>query len=95
MKSSLVRATVILLGIALAACNQQTNKNQNAQRGGHGLKRACATEIQQYCAGQRGRERRTCLQDHMSQLSDSCKSAVQARGKGGRMGRIGRKHLRF
>lgn len=78
---------LLLVCSALVACNQQTNKNQAQNFGGRGgLKRACAADIQQYCSQQRGRERRDCLQSHISQLSESCKSALASRG-GGRMGR--------
>jgi hypothetical protein len=53
--------------------------------GGHGLRRACASELQQYCATeQKGRERRDCLQNHLEQLSADCKAAVEARGRGRR-----------
>ena len=53
--------------------------------GGHGLRRACAADLQQYCEGkERGRARRECLQSHMAQLSAECKAAVEARGRGHR-----------
>ena len=84
----------------LSACNQQPAKKAEAvheqgrsgasdqdfqRRRGRGLRRACASELQQYCAGQeRGRARRECLEDHMSQLSADCKAAVEARGQGRR-----------
>jgi hypothetical protein len=55
-------------------------------RNGHrGLRRACAADLQQYCAGtDRGRARRECLQNHVAQLSADCKSALESRGKGRR-----------
>jgi hypothetical protein len=83
--------------VPLASCNRQagnktpavkqsqTTSNEFGRRGGHGLRRACAADLQQYCPGQdRGRARRDCLQSHMSQLSADCKAAVEARGKGRR-----------
>jgi hypothetical protein len=90
MKRLGITSAMFLLCVGLAACNQQTNKNQNQKAEGerHGLRRACATEIQQYCAGQRGRERRDCLQNHQAQLSDTCKTALSERGAG----RGGRRH---
>jgi len=93
MKRPAVSSIVFLLCLGVAACNQQTNKNQNqaAEGGRHGLRRACATEIQQYCAGQRGRERRDCLQNHQAQLSEACKTALSERGAG----RVGRKRRGF
>lgn len=57
------------------------------QRGGHGLRRACRSELEQYCAAsQRGRERVQCLQNHRDKLSDDCKKAVDERAnrRGGR-----------
>lgn len=57
-----------------------------------GLRKACATELAQYCPGdQRGRARRDCLQSHMDQLSADCKASLEARGAGraGRAGRMG------
>ena len=53
--------------------------------GHRGLRRACGTELQQYCAGtDRGRARRECLQNHVAQLSADCKAALEARGRGRR-----------
>jgi outer membrane murein-binding lipoprotein Lpp len=59
---------------------------QGQERGrGRGLRRACSSEIQQYCASEeRGRARRECLQSHMDKLSADCKAAVEARGQGRR-----------
>jgi hypothetical protein len=90
MKRPVLHAVMLVFCVALAACNQQTNKNQNqsAEGGRHGLRRACATEIQQYCTGQRGRERRDCLQTHQAQLSEACKTALTEKGAR----RTGRRH---
>lgn len=64
------------------------NAVQETERGrgrGRGLRRACSSEIQQYCANEeRGRARRECLQSHMDKLSADCKSAVESRGQGRR-----------
>jgi hypothetical protein len=91
--------TGLVLLIALAACNQQpakqaqsnsapantaTQQQQQATGERHrGLKKACATELAQYCPGdQRGRARKECLQSHADQLSADCKAALDARGAG-------------
>jgi hypothetical protein len=97
----------LLLVLALAACNQQpvkkqqntssstaTTTTQQATTGERhrGLRKACATELAQYCPGdQRGRARRDCLQSHMDQLSADCKASLESRGAGraGRAGRMG------
>jgi len=87
MRTSVLGLVLVLGCVSLVACNQQqTNKGEavhERERGGHGgLRRTCAADLEKYCAGQaRGRERRTCLQEHMDQLSADCKAAVQARGE--------------
>ena len=55
----------------------------------HGLKRACRDDIAKFCAAdQTGRDRRNCLQTHLTELSADCKTAVEARkGRGGRRNR--------
>lgn len=61
------------------------NETEQGRGRGRGLRRACASEIQQYCASEeRGRARRECLQSHMDQLSADCKTAVESRGQGRR-----------
>lgn len=66
---------------------QQERGERNGQR--HGLKRECRDDISKFCAAdQTGRDRRQCLQTHLSELSADCKTAVEARGhKGGRRNR--------
>ena len=87
MRASPLGLSLLLACAPLAACNQQqTNKHaavHERERGGHGgLRHVCAADLGKYCAGQeRGRERRTCLQQHMDQLSADCKAAVAARGE--------------
>ena len=85
---------VMLLGCAipLAACNPQQavkkaakldrDRGDRGGRGGHGLKKACAADIAKFCSGDRGRERRQCLQTHVNELSADCKDAVNKRGGG-------------
>jgi hypothetical protein len=46
----------------------------------HGLRRACRDDLAKFCAAdQKGRDRRQCLQSHLSELSADCKTAVEAR----------------
>ncbi|HEY3777218.1 MAG TPA: hypothetical protein VGL35_04100 [Rhizomicrobium sp.] len=75
----------IVLALAFAAgCNQQKNRNEKLGRGGHhGLRMACAADIQKYCADEP--RKRRCLRDNVDKLSDACKAALaQPRGhKGG------------
>ena len=88
MKRPILSSAIFLLCLGVAGCNQQANKTQKAEGDRHGLRRACASEIQQYCSEQRGRDRRDCLQNHQAQLSDACKTALSERGAG----RMGRRH---
>ena len=87
MNKSVLALLLILGCVPLASCNQQRTAHKEAvherARGGHGgLRRACAADLDKYCAGQdRGRARRDCLQSHADQLSADCKAAVQARGE--------------
>ena len=61
------------------------NETDQGRGHGRGLRRACSSEIQQYCSNEeRGRARRECLQSHMDKLSADCKSAVESRGQGRR-----------
>ncbi len=76
--------------LSLAGCDRHPAKTtagsgaqqtERAERGqGHGLKRACRDDIEQFCvASQKGRERRECLQSHLDKLSDGCKQALSER----------------
>jgi hypothetical protein len=104
MNASRIAALVALVALA-ACNQQPVKKQQNTANpsatttattqpaaGGErhrGLRKACATELAQYCPGdQRGRARKECLQSHADQLSADCKAALDARG-GGRAGRMG------
>ncbi|HEY4115365.1 MAG TPA: hypothetical protein VGM17_15020 [Rhizomicrobium sp.] len=90
-RSSLVSAAAVLIALTVAGCNQSSNKNHTANtpamttgaketRGG--FRAACREDIRQYCASQRGRERRECLETHKSQLSESCRALLDSRGAG-------------
>ena len=64
--------------------NDDDRANGLRAGGGHGLRRECRSELEQYCASsQRGRERRQCLEDHRDKLSEGCKTALDARGHRG------------
>lgn len=51
------------------------------REGGHmGMRKACGSDLEKFCAAdQTGRDRRTCLQSHMDQLSADCKTALAER----------------
>ncbi|HWA91786.1 MAG TPA: hypothetical protein VG889_17240 [Rhizomicrobium sp.] len=88
-----------IVGFGLTGCDRHPARNardtvraERTERGdrpagmGHGLRRACREDIEQYCvASQRGRERRQCLESHMDKLSADCKQALAER-HGGRRG---------
>jgi Cysteine rich repeat len=95
--AALMLACVPLAGCNQQASKPHNHAARESERGnsvreteqgrghGRGLRRACSTEIQKYCANEeRGRARRECLQSHMDQLSADCKSAVESRGQGRR-----------
>ena len=77
-------ATLLLVPLFFAAgCQKQTNSSQPVQEkmaGGrhHGLRAACADDIQKYCVN--ADRKRRCLRENMDKLSDSCKAAVGPRG---------------
>ena len=88
-----------LIGFGLAGCDRhpagtaaretiRAERGARAGGGGHGLKRECREDIEQYCvASQKGRERRQCLESHIDKLSAGCKQALSERrgghGEGG------------
>ncbi|MGH6877471.1 MAG: hypothetical protein ACREHV_08860 [Rhizomicrobium sp.] len=71
-------AGIALLAALLAGCNQQHNSQNRARGGGHGLRMACAADIQKFCANDQ--RKRRCLKDNVDKLSDSCKAALERRG---------------
>ena len=96
------KATVLLaclICLPVLACKPHPGKilrgaghaGRMEERGGrhHGLRRACRDDIAKFCAAdQTGRDRRTCLQTHLTELSADCKTAVEARkDRGGRRNR--------
>ena len=56
-----------------------------------GMRKACGSDLEKFCAAdQTGRDRRTCLESHLSEISADCKAAVEARGHRGGGGRRNR-----
>ena len=86
---SLVSASAVLAALAVAGCNQSPHKNNTANppamtttvKPAETFREACRQDFRQFCAGQRGRERRDCLEQHKSQLSDTCKAFLDSRGE--------------
>jgi hypothetical protein len=69
---------------------QQERGDRNGQRHG-GLRRDCRDDLEKFCAAdQTGRDRRTCLQSHITEISAECKTALESRG--GRRGGGGRRN---
>jgi len=77
-------ATIALLAGLVAACGPQNNRNEklaHESRHGHGLRVACADDIEKYCAN--ADKRRRCLKQNIDKLSETCKTALaQRRNKG-------------
>jgi hypothetical protein len=78
-------AAIALLAGLVAACGPQNNRNEKLAhegRHGHGLRAACADDIEKYCAN--ADRRRKCLKENIDKLSEPCKTALaQRRNKGG------------
>lgn len=76
-----------ILALGLQGCDQKGNfKGLRGDRGGggHGLRKECRADLQQYCAdAEKGRARRLCLENHRAQLSADCAAALDARKGGG------------
>jgi hypothetical protein len=70
--------------ILRAGDHERRHEERGGQRHG-GLRRDCRDDLEKFCAAdQKGRDRRTCLQSHINEISAECKTAVEARGhKGG------------
>lgn len=77
-------ATIALLAALVAACGPQNNRNDKLAhegRHGHGLRLACADDIEKYCAN--ADRRRRCLKQNIDKLSEPCKTALaQRRNRG-------------
>lgn len=84
MKAPLLILMSSVLALGLAGCDRHGGfrgfRGDNDRGGGHGLRKECRADLEQYCAAsQRGRERLECLQSHRDKLSDDCKKALDDR----------------
>jgi hypothetical protein len=86
----LLSAATMSIALAVAGCHQPSHKNNapNAPAMTTGapaenFREACRQDMRQYCSGQRGPERRQCLELHKSQLSEGCKAFLDSRGNRG------------
>jgi hypothetical protein len=73
-------AIILVAGLA-ASCGPQKNQSEKLahERGGrHGLRAACADDIQKFCAS--ADKKRRCLKENSDKLSDACKTALAERG---------------
>lgn len=61
--------------------NGMGNMGGMAMRG-HGRMAACRDDMQKFCAGKQGPDRRQCMQDNKDKFSDGCKAALAARHGG-------------
>jgi hypothetical protein len=78
-------STILVAGLALAGTAGIAMAQAPAGGGaGGGRFAACQEDMAKYCADKQGPDRRQCMQDNMSKLSDGCKAALAAgRGAGG------------
>jgi len=84
MKAPVFILLSLVLALGVAGCERHGGFRGfgGGERGGggHGLRRECRAELEQYCAAsQRGRERIQCLQGHSDKLSAGCKQALDER----------------
>jgi hypothetical protein len=84
--TSATLAAVTFFAALLTACGPQKHENaaqETLSHGGkHGIRAACAEDIQKFCAS--ADKKRRCLRENIDKLSDNCKAAVaQRRNRGG------------
>jgi hypothetical protein len=74
------RAQTLLLGAVIAAMFGGAAAAQSAARPNEAVKQACADDVHRLCAGipSGGGGVRQCVIENREQLSDGCKSAMQA-----------------
>jgi hypothetical protein len=83
LRRSVPFAGIALIAVLIGGCNQQQSaQHETVASGGgrHGLRAACADDIQKFCANEQ--KKRRCLKDNMDKLSDTCKTAL-AQHRGG------------
>ncbi len=80
MKSTTIFVAGILLAASAGLALAQPAGGAGAGRGGFA---ACQEDMAKYCADKTGPDRRQCMQDNMSKLSEGCKTALQSfQGRG-------------
>jgi len=87
--SARVAMIAVLAGL-IAGCGPQNkgseklaHEGRNGHEGRHGLRAACADDLQKYCANADKRKR--CLRQNIDKLSEPCKTALaERRNKGGK-----------
>jgi hypothetical protein len=83
-------AMIAVLAGLIAGCGPQNkgteklaHEGRNGHEGRHGLRAACADDLQKYCANADKRKR--CLRQNIDKLSEPCKTALaERRNKGGK-----------
>jgi hypothetical protein len=80
-KERAMRVLPIVLIAAFAAGTyaeaQTGGESRREERRASPAEKACKTEIQQLCQGQKGKEAEQCLKNNESKLSSQCKGALQ------------------
>ena len=81
-------AVIAVLAGLIAGCGPQNKGNEKLAHEGrhaHGIRAACADDLQKYCANADKRKR--CLRQNIDKLSEPCKTALaERRNKGGKNG---------
>jgi hypothetical protein len=83
-KTTALLVSVLCLTVMGCKPHPENGGQETRAQGGHGgLRQACGTDLEKFCAAdQRGRDRRMCLQSHIDQLSADCKEALASRQHG-------------
>ncbi len=83
-RTSLLLASVMLVGsVGLAFAQDAPPAGGAMASPGGGRMAACRDDMAKHCADKTGPDRRQCMQDNMSKLSDDCKAALAAGRPGG------------
>ena len=82
-KEQFMKSTTIFVAGILLAGSAGLALAQPAGGAGRGGFAACQEDMAKFCADKAGPDRRQCMQDNMSKLSDGCKTALQSfQGRG-------------